>query len=44
MPFFNILVPTEDTVKYKCIIDFLTRGGYNTAVCGETGTGKSVII
>ena len=43
-PYFNILVPTTDTVKYKYITDKLIRGGYNVLVTGETGTGKSVII
>ena len=44
MPFFNILVPTEDTIKFKTVIDYLMRGGFNIAVSGETGPGKSVII
>ena len=43
-PYFNILVPTGDTVKYKYITDKLIRGGYNALITGETGTGKSVII
>ena len=43
-PYFNILVPTEDTVKFKEILKILMRGGFNTLLNGETGTGKSVII
>jgi dynein heavy chain len=27
MPFFNILVPTADTVKFKYLLDHLMRGG-----------------
>ena len=43
-PYFNILVPTEDTVKFKEILKMLMKGGFNTLINGETGTGKSVII
>ena len=43
-PFFNILVPTSDTVKYKYIAKKLVTNGYNLLVSGETGVGKSVII
>ena len=43
-PYFNILVPTEDTVKYKEILRMLMKGSFNTLINGETGTGKSVII
>ncbi len=42
--FFNILVPTEDTVKYNYMLELLMEGGFNTCISGETGTGKSVII
>jgi len=43
-PYFNILVPTADTVKFKFILDKLICGGNNVLMTGETGTGKSVII
>jgi len=34
VPFFNILVPTEDTVKFKEILKILMRGGFNTLING----------
>lgn len=44
MNFFDILVPTNDTVKYKYLLNILTYSGYNTLFSGETGVGKSVIV
>jgi len=41
--FFNVLVPTADTVKYGCMLEKFTTGGYNVLVTGETGVGKSVV-
>ena len=41
--FFDILVPTSDTVKYKYILSILMFNGYNVLLTGETGVGKSVI-
>ncbi len=41
--FFEILVPTSDTVKYKYILSILMFNGYNVLMTGETGVGKSVI-
>ena len=42
--FFEILVPTSDTVKYKFVLKTLMFNGYNALITGETGVGKSVII
>lgn len=44
VPYFNILVPTADTVKYKFLLDKLVSGGHSVLISGETGVGKSVII
>lgn len=44
VPFFNILVPTADTVKFKNLLSKLLKNGRNMLLSGETGTGKSVII
>ena len=41
--FFDILVPTNDTVKYKFLLEKLLMNGRNALVMGETGVGKSVI-
>jgi dynein heavy chain len=42
--FFEILVPTSDTVKYKYLMQTLSFANYNILITGETGVGKSVII
>jgi dynein heavy chain len=41
--FFEILVPTSDTVKYKFLLDTLVGAGHNVLITGETGVGKSVV-
>ena len=41
--FFDILVPTNDTVKYKYILTQLVYNDFNVLLTGETGVGKSVI-
>ena len=41
--FFEILVPTSDTVKYKFLLKTLMAGGHNVLITGETGVGKSVV-
>lgn len=44
VPFFNILVPTADTVKFGFVINKLINGGFNVLSLGETGVGKSIIM
>jgi dynein heavy chain len=44
LPFFNILVPTVDTVKYKYLLDSLCRNNCHVLFSGNTGVGKSVIV
>jgi len=41
--FFDILVPTSDTVKFKYLLQTLMNDGKNVLISGETGVGKSVI-
>lgn len=43
-PFFAILVPTEDTTRYRYLLDTLMNTGRNVLFMGETGVGKSVVI
>ena len=43
LQYFQILVPTTDTVKYKFMLETLVSRGYHTLITGETGVGKSVI-
>ena len=42
--FFNILVPTQDTVKYNFLMSMLSKNNFPALFMGETGVGKSVII
>lgn len=44
IPYFNLIVPTADTVKFKFMIEKLCGNSNNILVSGETGVGKSVII
>jgi dynein heavy chain len=44
IPYFNILVPTIDTVRYKYVLDKLVRSGHHALFTGETGVGKTVIV
>jgi dynein heavy chain len=43
-PYFDILVETADTVKFKFLVENLMRQGFNVLVSGDTGVGKSVIV
>jgi len=43
MNFFEILVPTSDTVKFKYILKTLLNADNNVLFSGQTGVGKSVI-
>mmetsp|Transcript_44767 Transcript_44767/g.87731 ORF Transcript_44767/g.87731 Transcript_44767/m.87731 type:complete len:3997 (-) Transcript_44767:184-12174(-) len=43
-PFFNILVPTADTTKYKWLIDTNLSNNHNVMFMGDTGVGKTVVL
>ena len=43
-PFFSILVPTDDTTRYRYLLNTLMGGGHNVLFMAETGVGKSVVI
>jgi dynein heavy chain, axonemal len=43
-PYFNILVPTVDTTRYRYLLDVLMKAGHNVLFMAETGVGKSVVI
>lgn len=43
MNFFEILVPTSDTVKFKYLLKTLLNSDNNVLFSGQTGVGKSVI-
>ena len=44
IPYFNLLVPTIDTVRYSFIMEWLLIFNKKIFVTGGTGTGKSVIV
>ncbi len=43
LPYFDLVVPTEDTTKYTYLLEATTLSGFNTLFLGETGIGKSII-
>ncbi|OAJ44270.1 hypothetical protein BDEG_27524 [Batrachochytrium dendrobatidis JEL423] len=44
IPYFDMVVPTTDTVKYAYLLEALVSNSYPTLFTGNTGVGKSVII
>ncbi|KAK9890592.1 hypothetical protein WA026_011959 [Henosepilachna vigintioctopunctata] len=40
-PFFKIIVPTVDTIRYQFILSALINHGYPALVTGPVGTGKT---
>ncbi|KAB0795300.1 hypothetical protein PPYR_12139 [Photinus pyralis] len=40
-PFFKIIVPTVDTIRYQCIVETLLASGYPSLLTGPVGTGKT---
>ncbi|TPX75806.1 hypothetical protein CcCBS67573_g02914 [Chytriomyces confervae] len=44
IPYFRMIVPTQDTVKYSYLLEALLTNGYKTLFGGGTGVGKSVIV
>ena len=43
-PFFNLIVPTVDTVRYAFLSEVLISAGTPVLLVGESGVGKSVIM
>ncbi|KXS09529.1 hypothetical protein M427DRAFT_128896 [Gonapodya prolifera JEL478] len=44
VPYFQLIVPTTDTVKYSFLLDRLLGGDHAVLLTGSTGVGKSVIV
>ncbi len=40
----NVLIPTEDTLRYTFILKALTHHAFPAIFIGETGTGKTSTI
>lgn len=43
MPFFEMLVPTSDTVRFGYVTEILFKADHPVMFTGETGVGKSVV-
>ncbi|XP_022919976.1 dynein axonemal heavy chain 6 [Onthophagus taurus] len=43
IPFFEMLVPTTDTVRFGFVMEQLVTVNYSVMYTGETGVGKSVV-
>jgi dynein heavy chain len=43
-PYFQMIVPTTDTVKYAYLLDALLANNFPTLFTGSTGVGKSIIV
>ncbi|KAJ3083598.1 Dynein heavy chain 6, axonemal, partial [Rhizoclosmatium hyalinum] len=44
IPYFKMIVPTQDTIKYAYLLENLLSNGHKTLFGGGTGVGKSVIV
>lgn len=44
LPFFSIMVPTVETVRYTTILEMLVGIGKPIFFTGSTGVGKSIIV
>ena len=43
MPFYKIIVPTVDTVRYNYLVSKLIRNKRAVLLCGPVGTGKTSV-
>ena len=44
LPFFSIMVPTVETVRYSHILEMLVQVNKPVFFTGSTGVGKSIIV
>ncbi|KAI8850637.1 hypothetical protein BC829DRAFT_441991 [Chytridium lagenaria] len=44
VPYFQMIVPTAETLKYSFLMEALLVSGYKTLFTGNTGVGKSIIV
>jgi hypothetical protein len=43
VPFFKVLVPTADTVRYRFLASTLMQHGHHTLLVGAVGVGKTMV-
>ena len=43
-PYFSLVVPTEDTTRYRYLTKTLAEHNFPVLLVGQTGVGKSVIV
>ncbi len=43
IPFYKIIVPTVDTIRYKYLVASLIKQGHPCLLCGPVGTGKTSV-
>ncbi len=44
LPFFSIMVPTVETVRYSTVLEMLVQVNKPVFFTGATGVGKSIIV
>ncbi|KAI9002652.1 dynein heavy chain and region D6 of dynein motor-domain-containing protein [Gaertneriomyces semiglobifer] len=44
VPYFQMMVPTTDTIKYGYFVEMLLSNGYPTLLTGNSGVGKSIVV
>ena len=44
IPYFQMIVPTADTVKFAYLVELLSLAEYPVLLTGQSGVGKSVIV
>lgn len=44
MPFYKIIVPTVDTIRYDYVVSSLLSNGFPALVVGPVGTGKTSTV
>lgn len=44
LPFFSIVVPTVETVRYTLLMEMLSTVGKPILFTGSSGVGKSVLV
>jgi dynein heavy chain, axonemal len=44
VPYFNLMVPTIDTIRYSFVTEILLDSQKMVYITGPSGTGKSVMV